>query len=105
MPISPSQLATGSASGGAWSAYPPPGSTIMCVPSAEESMIKSLSGETMRPASGVGAEGQRLALALAGRDHARLYDGSLTEGAPARTCPSSPAEARESRPVRYPGQA
>jgi hypothetical protein len=36
--------------------------TIMCVPSAEEPMIKSLSGETTRPASGVGATGQRLIL-------------------------------------------
>src|SRR6185312_16753756 len=32
MPISLSQLATGSASCGAWAAYPPPGRTIMCVP-------------------------------------------------------------------------
>jgi hypothetical protein len=51
-----------------------------------------------------GRRGRPTSRARAGRDDARRYDGSLTGGAAARTCPSSPAEARESRPVRYPGQ-
>jgi len=40
-----------------------------------------------------------------GRDDARLYDGSLTGGAPARPAPRHRLEERESHPVRYPGRA